>query len=233
MNVNTATSPMLSVSQNTCVYMRTKRFFIISCILIIAIIAGIYFCNKKVVAASEGKLYSSIESIPGNRVGLLLGTSKYLSNNSINPYYSYRIEATVQLLKAAKIKYIIISGDNSRKDYDEPTQMRADLINSGVDPAVIFLDYAGFRTFDSIVRAKKVFGQDSLTIISQAFHNQRAIFIASKEGIAAIGFNAVDVSKSVGYKVLVREKLARVKLFLDYLFGKKPKFLGPRITIPT
>jgi len=110
--------------------------------------------------------------------------------------------------------------------------MRSDLISSGIDSSIIYLDYAGFRTFDSIIRTKEIFGQDSITIISQAFHNQRAIFIASKEKISAIGFNAKDVNKSAGFKVQVREKLARVKVFIDYLFGKKPRFLGQKIIIP-
>jgi len=211
--------------------MTRKRLFVIILLILLPVLT-IYFCNKKVNDAAEGKLYKDVNSIPFNRVGLLLGTAKYLSNKSINPYYAYRIEAAKNLIKARKIKFLIISGDNSRKDYDEPTQMRTDLINSGIDSAIIFLDYAGFRTFDSIVRAKEVFGQSSLTVISQQFHNERAIFIASKENMSAIGFNANDVSKSIGLKVQLREKFARVKVFMDYLFGKKPKFLGPKIVLP-
>jgi len=161
-----------------------------------------------------------------------LGTAKYLSGKRDNPYYTYRIEAATKLIKAGKIKYLIISGDNSKENYDEPTDMRTDLIRAGIDSTIIYLDYAGFRTFDSIVRAKEVFGQDSLTIISQFFHNQRAIFIASKEKISAIGFNATDVTNSKAFKVQVREKFARVKVFMDYLFGRKPKFLGPAVKIP-
>jgi len=212
--------------------MRKKRILLLFSAIILAVVFSIYFCNKKINDASKGRLYSSTTLIPFNKVGLLLGTAKYLSGNRINPYYLHRIEAAVNLIKAAKIKYLIISGDNSRQDYDEPTLMRSDLIKSGIDSTIIFLDYAGFRTFDSIIRAREIFGQNSLTIISQEFHNQRAIFIASKENISAIGFNAADVSKSIGLKVQVREKFARVKVFIDYLFGKKPKFLGPKVIIP-
>ncbi len=110
--------------------------------------------------------------------------------------------------------------------------MRSDLISAGIDSNIIFLDYAGFRTFDSVIRAKEVFGQNAFTIISQPFHNQRAVFIASGEDVAAIGFNARDVSRSFGFKVQAREKLARVKVFIDYLLGKGPKFLGPGVHIP-
>jgi SanA protein len=83
-----------------------------------------------------------------------------------------------------------------------------------------------------MVRLQEIFGQHSATIISQPFHNERALYIASKEGIAAVGFNAKDVNARAGLKVQLREKLARTKVFLDYLFGKDPKFLGEKITIP-
>lgn len=200
--------------------------------LIVSSCLAIYYCNKKVNKTSQGKLFTNVNTIPYNKVGLLLGTSKYLSSGRVNLYYQYRIQAATQLIKAGKIKYIIASGDNSRQTYDEPTQMRTDLINAGIDSTVIFLDYAGFRTFDSVIRAKKIFGQDSLTIISQEFHNQRSIFIASKEGMFAIGFNAQDVNKANGFKTQLREKFARVKMFLDDMFGTEPTFLGQKVRVP-
>jgi SanA protein len=150
----------------------------------------------------------------------------------MNPYYANRINAAAILMKAGKIRYLIISGDNSRKEYNEPEEMRKDLMRSGIDSSFIFLDYAGFRTFDSMIRLKEIFSQTSVTVISQSFHNQRAIYIASKEGINAIGFNAKDLSKSLGFKVQLREKFARVKMFLDFWTGKQPIYLGKKITIP-
>ena len=185
-----------------------------------------------VVNAAKGKIFADVESIPFRKTGLLLGTSKYDKSGKLNPFFTYRIDAAVKLLKAGKIKYIIVSGDNGRNDYDEPAQMRADLIAAGIDSTRIFLDDAGFRTFDSVVRLKEVFGQDSVTFISQPFHNERAIYLAKKEGIDAIAFNAHDVYKRAGFKVQLREKFARVKVFADLLFGKKPKFLGAKIIIP-
>ena len=211
---------------------KTKIFVIVVLCIVIVTSITVYWCNKTIDHTAKGKLYSSTETIPFNKVGLLLGTGKYLSNGRINPYYSYRIDAAVKLLTAGKIKYIIISGDNSRQDYNEPEQMRSDLIKAGIDPSFIYLDYAGFRTFDSIVRLKEIFSQDSVTIISQPFHNERAIYIANREGITAIGFNAADVNQQAGFRVQTREKFARVKVFLDYLIGKKPKFLGEKIAIP-
>ncbi len=210
-----------------------KKIIYLVLFSIVASCVAIYYCNKKVNDTSQGKLFTDVNMIPYNKVGLLLGTSKYLANGRVNLYYQYRIQAAVGLLKAGKIKYIIASGDNSRETYDEPTQMRMDLMNAGIDSTRIFLDYAGFRTFDSVIRAREIFGQDSLTIISQEFHNQRTIFIATKENMSSIGFNAKDVSKANGFKTQLREKFARVKVFVDYIFGKEPKFLGQKIKIPS
>lgn len=212
--------------------MRLKRLLLIGSLIVLALVCVVYFCNKAVEDASEGKLYSDVRSIPYNKAGLLLGTSKFLASGYKNLYYQYRIDAAVTLYKAGKISYIIISGDNSRKEYNEPEDMRNDLVAAGIDSSHIYLDYAGFRTFDSMVRLKEIFGQQAATIISQPFHNQRALFIANKEGINAIGFNARDVNAEAGLRVQAREKFARVKVFLDYLFGKKPKFLGEKVHLP-
>jgi SanA protein len=109
-------------------------------------------------------------------VGLVLGTSQYLKNGYLNWYFKYRIEATVELYKKGKIDFILVSGDNSHKNYDEPTAFKNELIKRGIPADQIYLDYAGFRTLDSVVRAKEIFGQTSITIISQKFHNERAIY---------------------------------------------------------
>jgi SanA protein len=213
--------------------MKKQRVFLYIILLaIISIVTTIYICNKIIINASKDKLYSDLNKIPFNKVGLLLGTSKYGQNGGHNPYYDYRIEAAINLLQNGKIKYIIISGDNSRKDYNEPEFMRADLIKGGTDSTKIYLDYAGFRTYDSIIRLKKIFDQDSVTIISQQFHNERAIYIASREEINAIGFNAKEAGNKLGLETPLREKLARVKTFLDFWLNKKPKFLGNKISIP-
>jgi SanA protein len=214
--------------------LKHKRKILLALVVLI-VVAGIviFTCDRIIEKASANKIYTDVQSIPANNVGLLLGTSKMLSNGYENAYYRYRINAAADLLKSGKIKYLIISGDNSRKEYDEPSDMRADLIAAGIDSTVIYLDYAGFRTFDSIIRLKKIFGQDKVTIISQQFHNQRAIYIAKREGINAIGYNAKDVSKNYGFRVRVREKLARVKVFVDMITGKEPKFLGEKIIIPS
>jgi SanA protein len=193
--------------------------------LIFAITANLMVSNKSQYT------YNSVEDIPHNRVGLVLGTSKFLANGYENYYFKYRIEAAFELYQAGKIDFILVSGDNSRKEYDEPTMMRDDLIALGVPANKIFLDYAGFRTWDSVVRCKEIFGETNITIISQQFHNERAIFIAHYNDMEAVGYNAKDVNAYFGFKTQMREKLARVKVVLDYLFGNEPKFLGETIRI--
>ena len=212
--------------------MKKKKLIILSlaALLIVSVIA-IFASDAIIKDNAKGKLYSSVNDIPYRKVGLLLGTGKYTKRpGKFNPYYVRRIKAATDLMKAGKIKYLVISGDNGREDYNEPEMMREDLIKNGIDSTHLYLDYAGFRTFDSMVRLKEVFGQDSVTIISQLFHNERALYIASKEGIAANGFNARDAYTTDG--VMLREKLARVKVFVDYLIATKPKFLGKKIELP-
>ena len=209
-----------------------RKFFAVLIVFSVAGLLLIWYCNKKVESAAVGKLFSGVDSIPHNHVGLLLGTSKYLRSRSLNPYYQYRIEATARLMKARKVDYLVISGDNSHKNYNEPQMMKTDLASLGIDSNRIYLDYAGFRTFDSMLRLKAIFAQDSVTIISQNFHNERALFIASKEGIFAVALNARDVPARIDLKTKLREKLARVKVFVDYLFGVEPKFLGEKVHIP-
>jgi SanA protein len=187
--------------------------------------------TKLVDAKSKDYVYDSLTEIPANRVGLILGTSKYLTNGRLNLYYQYRIDAAVRLYKGGKIRYILISGDNGTIYYNEPITIKKDLMKRGIPEAVIYLDYAGFRTLDSVVRAKEIFGLNRFTVISQRFHNQRAVFIGRNKGLDVIGYNARTVSRKYGFKTRQREKLARLKMVLDLLFKKKPKFSGEPIEI--
>ena len=176
--------------------------------------------------------YDSIEKIPHNHCGLVLGTSKYLSNGHENLYYLNRIKAAVDLFNNKKIDYIIVSGDNRYKNYNEPVKMYNSLVAAGIPKNKIILDYAGFRTLDSVIRGKEVFGQNEFTIISQPFHNQRAIYIARKRGINAIAFDAEDVSDTQSIEVRIREIGARVLLEFDLLSARQPHFLGEKVNIP-
>ncbi len=209
-----------------------KKIIFFTFLLILGMIGSIIVADYLVVSKAKNSVFENTKDIPKNKVGLLLGTRKILPNGYINNYFKYRIEAAVKLYKAKKINYILVSGDNSRKDYNETEDMKNDLIAKGVPESRIVEDFAGFRTLDSVVRAREIFGQSSFTVISQKFHNERAIYLGYLEGIEIIAFNAKDVNKNYGLKTRVREKLARVKVFVDYLTGKEPKYLGKKILIP-
>lgn len=203
-------------------------FFLISILIGILTIFGIdYWVENN----AKDKVFNQVSQIQKKKVGLLLGTSKFLRNGHKNLYYHYRILAAVELYENKKINYILISGDNSQKEYNEPQMMKEDLIAQGIPESKIYLDYAGFRTLDSVVRANKVFGQKEFIVISQQFHNERAIFLAESYNIQVTGFNAQDVSFSSGFKTVFREKLARVKMILDLIIQVQPKFLGEKIEI--
>ncbi len=205
-----------------------NTFFVLILILIIAL-AGNYFYIQK---SAEKHLFSSIENVPESKVAVLLGTSRYLSNGQRNLYFEYRMDAAAELHKAGKAEFILVSGDNSEKNYNEPVAMQEALIKRGIPKENIVLDYAGFRTLDSMVRAQKVFGQQKFIVVSQKFHNERAIFIARKRGIEAFGFNARDVNAAAGFKTKMREVLARAKMFLDlFVLNKQPKFLGEKVEV--
>ncbi|TMM29410.1 vancomycin high temperature exclusion protein [Polaribacter aestuariivivens] len=206
-------------------FLKAIFYFSIFCIL------SIYLSNYVIEENAKEKVFSETKKIPSNKVGLILGTSKLLNDGRINLYYKYRLDAAIKLYNSGKIKYIVISGDNSTKNYDEPTDFKNDLIKSGIPENKIYLDYAGFRTLDSVVRIKEIFGQTSITIISQQFHNERAIYLAEHFNIKAIGYNAKTISGNYGLKVKLREYIARVKVFIDIIFNVQPKFLGKKIVI--
>ncbi|MBF8448095.1 vancomycin high temperature exclusion protein [Aeromonas dhakensis] len=214
---------------------RMKKFakILLACLcLLLASAAALLGYSEWTVSDARHYTYDDVNAVPYNRVALVLGTSKYLIGGSPNHYFKYRIKAAAELYNNGKVDYILVSGDNATVQYNEPRQMRRALIQAGIPASAIYSDYAGFRTLDSIVRAKEVFGQAHFTVVSQAFHNERAIFIARHFGIEAVGFNAVDPSAYQGIKTRVREVFARLMGLLDlYVLDKGPKFLGEPIVI--
>ncbi len=213
--------------------MKALRFLLIA-IPLGMIVSGLLIlaCSLVVTISTQTYIYDKVDEVPANKVGLLLGTSKYTLKGQINPFYQNRIEAAVSLFESGKIEYIIVSGDNRHRTYNEPREMRRDLMEANIPADRIVADTAGIRTLDSVIRSRKVFGQDSVTIISQAFHVERAIYIARHSGYAAVGFAAEDVSVSFGMKTYIREYLARVKLMLDlYVTKTQPAFIGDEIPV--
>lgn len=196
-------------------------------------IAGLFvllIADGYVGSFSRGRLYTSADNIPHRRAALVLGCGKFVAGRP-NLFYVARIEAAVQLWDAGKVDAILVSGDNSRKDYDEPSEMKADLIEKGVPAEYITIDYAGFRTLDSVVRAEQVFGLENYTIVSQRFHCSRAIYLAGRQGQDVIGYCAADVAGARAVKVRTREVLARAKAIVDILTAKTPKYLGQQETV--
>ena len=191
-------------------------------------------CNVLVAGCASGKVFDRVEKIPHRKVGLLLGTAPVTPWGTKNLYFTYRIDAAVKLFHAKKVDYFIVSGDNHSTDYDEPTCMRDSLVACGVPDERIISDYVGFRTLDLEVRCKAIFGQDSVTVISQSFHNERAIYLAGHNQIDAIAFYAQDVTSvwTTWLRGHSRELLARVKIFIDLIIGKQPRFWGEKVKIP-
>ena len=177
-------------------------------------------CNQIVVNNAKSKVYSDIDSLPYNKVGLLLGTTPQARFGRItNDFFIYRIDAAEQLYKAGKIGQILISGDEDSLDgVNEVVSMRDSLLARGVPDSVMILDGKGYRTIYSIINANKVYGLKSFTIISQKFHNERAIYQAEHLGLdveTVQAYNAKDPTKRRAFLTSIREFFARVKLFLD------------------
>jgi len=210
-----------------------KRLALSLAAFLLLIVAFTVYANVMVEKAANERVYTSVDAIPYNRAALLLGTNPLNKWGRPNSYFTNRIKTASELFHAGKVDYIIASGDNHTKDYDEPTAMRDSLMAHGVPEDRIILDFAGFRTLDSVVRAKEIFGCDSLTIISQADHNARALYLAEANGIEAVAVSApLRAGRWVRTRLAIREWLARDKMMLDIWFGKQPHFLGERIEIP-
>lgn len=210
---------------------RSRLFKRIFLFLFLFLVCWFFGANWAIRSNAEGKIFDRVSECPEVKTALVLGTSRINKHGNENLYFAYRIKAAVELYRAGKVKYILVSGDNSIKTYDEPTDMKNALVAAGIPANRIFLDYAGFRTLDSMERALKVFGQKEVIVVSQRFHNERAIYLGEHFGMTVYGYNAKDVAKMGGFKTKVRERFARMKVFWDILFGVDSKFLGEKVEI--
>jgi SanA protein len=192
----------------------------------------VYYAKYEIDTVSQRKVYNSIKEVPKRKIGLVLGCSKYLSNGRQNSYFQQRIDAAKELYFSDKVKFLLVSGDNSTKYYDEPTTMKKDLIALGVPGNKIYCDYAGLSTLDSVVRTKEVFKENQFIVISQGFHVRRAIYLGLAHDIDLIGYAPQGVSGLGSLKTELRECLARGKALLDVKFlNRQPKFLGDPVII--
>lgn len=202
-----------------------KQRIIVSISLILGIfIIGLCLCYALVSWNASGRTYDNVGDIPHNKYALLLATSPITPRGTHNFYFDNRIKATVDLYKAGKVDYIIASGGDYTKDHkfgcDEPAAIRDSLVIHGIPEDRIILDYDGTRTLNSIVKARQVYKLDSVTLISQKYHNERAIYLSDKNDIYAIGYNAAPSHiRRTRIKNTFREIFARPKMFIDVLFG--------------
>lgn len=209
-----------------------RRVVFLGLFLFILGIGLIVYANLTAIWASNGKLFDDIDKLPSAKVGLVFGTSDRYKGRE-NRYFRYRIDAAVEVWKAGKVETLIVSGDNRSRYYNEPQKMKEALIEEGVPGDRIVCDYAGLRTFDSVVRAKEIFGADTILVISQRFQNERAIYLAQAHSMDAYGYNAEDVELQAGFKTRVREVGARVKMWLDVNFlDTRPRYLGEKVPLP-
>ena len=184
--------------------------------------------------SAAGRVFADLGSIPANEVGLVLGTSKRTRGGGPNAHFQNRMAAAADLFRAGKVRHLLLSGDNGTRGYDEPADMRAALIKLGVPADVLSVDDAGFRTLDSVVRAKKVFGQRRVTVVTDRFHAYRAVFLARHKGLDAVAYPCAEVELRASVRSRIRECLADVKACLDlWIFRTQPRFLGEPIPVRT
>ncbi|WP_044470774.1 SanA/YdcF family protein [Mannheimia massilioguelmaensis] len=198
--------------------------FAISILSLIAIDQGIAYYVRHDV-------YTDINKLPYRPYGLLLGTSKYFAKNTPNLFYVYRLEAAENLFKSGKVNHLLLSGDNRTLQYNEPRTMFKDLRQKGIEEEYLHMDFAGFRTLDSIIRAKEIFHATPMTIITQKFHCERALFIAKFNHIDAICYSA-EYPKDYPM-VRFREIFARALMLWEIFTEKEPHFLGTPEPLPS
>lgn len=189
----------------------------------------VLLCNRWVINSTDAYLYRDWALLPENDVGIVLGTSPFAPGGEPSAYFQGRIRAAAELYRLGKIKVVIVSGANPDSRYNEPRKMYQALVKAGVPENAIKMDFAGYRTLDSMVRAKVVWGLTRFTVITQRDHGYRAIFLARKMSVHAVGFMAPlgNSGEELGRRNPVREVFARAKAVLDIvILNTQPKFLG-------
>lgn len=192
------------------------------------IVGGILICNIWIVISTSGRNYYDIDKLPSNDVALVLGTSKYVYKGKENLFFKLRMEAAARLYKEGKVKFLILSGNHDSVFYNEPADMKKSLLALGIPEEAMVLDFAGYRTYDSIIRCKEIFKQSRFTIISQPTHNARALFLAKELGVDAVAFAAQDVPGGYSFRTYLREYLARPKAILDVYLLDRSRYESKR-----
>lgn len=220
---------------------KIKRFFaahwrLISIVAASLLLLLVFVCNIIVSAYSAGFVFDDISRVPENEFALVLGCAPRTRDGVFSETFKNRIEAAAQLYKQHKVEYIVVSGarrNTERYNYDEPYEMKDALIVRGVPDDRIIMDPSGFRTLDSMIRADKIMGLKKFTVVSQHYHNTRAIFIGRHHGLDVIAYDAANAPGLYQIAQQIRETMAKVLVIFDlYVFDTEPAVLNDEINMP-
>ncbi len=211
-----------------------RRLLMCCCGVLLAGVLCIAVAELWIHALANGQCHDRAEDCAADSVGLVLGCSKYLRRGHRNYFFVKRMEAAAELWRSGRVRCIIVSGDNRAMNYNEPRDMRKSLIELGVPADRIVCDFAGICTYDSVVRANRIFGAQRLIIVSQASHAERAVAIARHLDIEAQGLNAprFAITRSAQVRAWLRERAARVAMVYDFLTSRTPHHMGKKETLP-
>lgn len=213
---------------------KTLWLTLISGLIFLAFLASIFLINFHIIQKSSPYIFSDYHTLPNLQspqpVAIVLGALVH-SNGQMSDMLTDRVAQAITLYRAQKIQKILVSGDHGQVHYDEVNVMKNFLLIQGVLPTDIFLDHAGFDTYDSLYRAHHIFGIDSAVIITQEFHLSRAVYIGRSLGMNVSGLIADRYIYAGIERNQFREILARVKAYLNVNFHSQPKYLGPPIPI--
>lgn len=201
--------------------MYTKILMVI-CGLAILLFLLLVVSNKIIEHNARGKVFGTIHNIPKTEYAIVLGTNPRLESGKDNPYFVTRIDAAVKLYTSGKVKYLIMSGNDKNGEFNEPHEMKIAAVKKGVPAKSIILDAHCKRTYDTILRAKLIYHLKSFIVVSQKFHNERAVYLANKNGLEVVGYNAKDIDGYFSFKTRTREYFARIRAFSDGIFNPKP-----------
>jgi SanA protein len=199
--------------------------------LALIVVLAAWFADRQIDRFAAPYLTDDPKVLPDADVALVLGTAPIGPEGGPNVYFEYRLDAAAELWRAGKVKFLLVSGDRRPPDYDEPSAMRAGLVARGVPATAIYRDFAGVRTRDSMLRAKSVFGQQRLIVVSQGFHAARAVFLARREGLEAWGFAARDVLRAYSIFTELRRYPSALRAWYDVWVETPPRQDGSAIAI--
>ena len=206
--------------------MKLIKIIVIFIFIGILIIFGI---NEYIKLSTKDKIIMERDITEDFNVALVLGAG--LKNGKPSPVLKDRLDTALMLYKKNQVSKIIVSGDHGNKNYDEVNVMKNYLKNEGVLSEDIFMDHAGFSTYDSIYRLREIFNVKKVIIVTQKYHLYRSLYIAKKLDVDAEGISASKRHYAGELKFVLREVIARNKDFVKTIFKPKSKYLGDAISV--